>query len=182
MAKFNRSNDDGLKQAMICLNRNAKIGSGGPRFYVSGLGVVGDGNGKVALGYGKSKEVSDATKKALERATRAMKHVPMKSKRTVHYPLVGICGASKVLVFPANVGSGIKASKPCRAVFEAAGFKDIVAKSIGSRNPLNVAKAAIDALLSAQSPGFVRKKRGLYVSAKDVSLKDSDAKDVSDKE
>ncbi len=164
MAKFNKSNEDTSKKYVINLNRTAKVVRGGTNFSISSLVVVGDGGGKACLGFGKSKEAADATKKATDKAMRGMSFVPMKSKRTVHYPLVGICGASKVLIFPANIGSGIKASKVSRAIFEAVGFKDLVSKSLGSRNPINVAKATMNALLSAQSPRFVRKKRGLDIA------------------
>ena len=129
--------------------------------------VVGDGNGKVGVGYGKAREVPLAIQKAMEKARKDMKQVPIVDG-TLHYKAIGIHGAAKVFMKPASVGTGIIAGGAMRAVFEVVGVKNVLSKCIGSRNPINVVKATIEALNSMESPDYIAAKRGktclLYTS------------------
>jgi small subunit ribosomal protein S5 len=135
---------------------------GGRQFGFTALTVVGDGNGKVGVGYGKAREVPLAIQKAMEKARKDMKHVPIKDN-TLHYPAIGIHGAAKVFMKPASVGTGIIAGGAMRAVFEVVGVKNVLSKCIGSRNPINVVKATIEALNNMQSPDYIAAKRGKTV-------------------
>ena len=146
-------------ERVIQINRVAKVVKGGRRFSFTALVVVGDGNGKVAIGYGKAKEVPAAIQKAIEQARREMVEIPMAGQTIVHQQL-GRHGASKVLVKPAAPGTGVIAGGAVRQILEAAGIKDALAKSLGSPTHLNVAKAAMDALVSQRRPDEVAKMRG----------------------
>lgn len=143
---------DGLIDKLVAINRTAKVVKGGRRFGFTALVVVGDGNGRVGFGKGKAKEVMDARKKASDAAKKAMVRVPLREGRTIHHDIKGIAGAGKVIVRSAPPGTGIIAGGPMRAVFEALGVKDIVAKSTGSSNAFNMIRAAFDALQKTQSP------------------------------
>ncbi len=161
MARQNRpgSEQSQYDERVIQINRVAKVVKGGRRFSFTALVVVGDGNGKVAIGYGKAKEVPAAIQKAIEQARRDMVVIPMAGQTVVHTQ-VGVHGASKVLVKPAAPGTGVIAGGAVRQILEAAGIKDALAKSLGSPTHLNVAKAAMDALLSQRRPDEVAKMRG----------------------
>ena len=153
---------DGLEERLVSVNRVAKVVKGGRQFGFTALTVVGDGNGKIGVGYGKAREVPLAIQKAMEKARKDMVQVPIK-EGTLYYPIVGIHGAAKVFMQPASVGTGIIAGGAMRAVFEVVGVKNVLSKCIGSRNPINVVKATIDALNNMQSPDYIAAKRGKTV-------------------
>ncbi len=133
----------------------AKVVKGGRRFAFAALVVVGDQKGRVGYGAGKAREVPEAIRKATERAKRGMIRVPMKEGRTLHHDIEGRYGAGKVVLRSAAAGTGIIAGGPLRAVFETLGIGDVVAKSLGSRNPHNMVKAAFAALQRCASPRSV---------------------------
>ena len=138
--------DDGLIDKLVTINRVAKVVKGGRRFAFAALVVVGDQKGRVGYGAGKAREVPEAIRKATERAKRGMIRVPMKEGRTLHHDIEGRYGAGKVVLRTAVAGTGIIAGGPLRAVFETLGIGDVVAKSLGSRNPHNMVKATFAAL------------------------------------
>lgn len=150
---------DGLEERLVAVNRVAKVVKGGRQFGFTALTVVGDGNGKVGVGYGKAREVPLAIQKAMEKARKELRQVPLK-EGTLYYPVVGTHGAAKVFMQPASVGTGIIAGGAMRAVFEVVGVKNVLSKCIGSRNPINAVKATLDALCNMQSPEFMAAKRG----------------------
>jgi small subunit ribosomal protein S5 len=137
---------------------------GGRRFAFAALVVVGDQKGRVGYGAGKAREVPEAIRKATERAKRGMIRVPMKEGRTLHHDIEGRYGAGKVVLRTAVAGTGIIAGGPLRAVFETLGIGDVVAKSLGSRNPHNMVKATFAALERCASPRSVANRRGKKVS------------------
>lgn len=157
----NRRDDqsNGFDERVIQINRVAKVVQGGRRFSFTALVVVGDGNGKVGIGYGKAKEVPAAIQKGMEIARREMVEIPMAGQTIVHQ-ITGEHGASKVLVKPAAPGTGVIAGGAARQILEAAGIKDALAKSLGSPTHLNVAKAAMNALTGQRRPDEVAKLRG----------------------
>ena len=159
-----REPDDGIIEKMVSINRVAKVVKGGRRFAFAALMVVGDQKGRVGYGAGKAREVPEAIRKATERAKRAMIRVPMKEGRTLHHDVMGHFGAGNVILRSATAGTGIIAGGPLRAVFETLGIGDVVAKSLGSRNPHNMVKAAFDALKHCASPRSVATRRGKKVS------------------
>jgi small subunit ribosomal protein S5 len=146
-------------ERVIQINRVAKVVKGGRRFSFTALVVVGDGAGKVGIGYGKAKEVPAAIQKGMETARRAMVEIPMAGQTVVHQA-VGEHGASKVLIKPAAPGTGVIAGGAVRQILEAAGVKDALAKSLGSPTHLNVAKAAMNALTGQRRPDEVARLRG----------------------
>lgn len=153
---------DQLHEKLISVRRVAKVVKGGRIFGFSALTVVGDGAGRVGIGRGKAREVPAAVAKAMEKARRSMFKVELKGV-TLHHPVAASHGASKVVMRPASPGTGIIAGGAMRAIFEVAGVHDVLAKSIGSRNPINVAHATVKGLKSLQSPGRVAAKRGKKV-------------------
>src|SRR5580692_2173608 len=159
-----RDADDGIIDKMVSINRVAKVVKGGRRFAFAALMVVGDQKGRVGYGAGKAREVPEAIRKATERAKRAMIRVPMKEGRTLHHDVYGRFGAGKVILRTAIAGTGIIAGGPLRAVFETLGIGDVVAKSLGSRNPHNMVKATFAALERCASPRSVANRRGKKVS------------------
>ena len=136
---------------------------GGRRFGFAALVVVGDRKGRVGYGAGKAREVPEAIRKATEQARRSMIRVPLREGRTLHHDIVSSYGAGRVIVRAAKAGTGIIAGGPMRAIFEALGVHDIVAKSIGSANPHNMIKATFVALGQATSPRAVAARRGKKV-------------------
>ena len=156
--------DDGLIDKLVTINRVAKVVKGGRRFAFAALVVAGDQKGRVGWGHGKAREVPEAIRKATERAKRSMIRVPMKEGRTLHHDVEGRYGAGKVVLRTAVAGTGIIAGGPLRALFETLGIGDVVAKSLGSRNPHNMVKAAFDALHHCASPRSVANRRGKKVA------------------
>lgn len=155
-------NDDGLREKMIAVNRVTKVVKGGRIMAFAALTVVGDGDGRIGMGKGKAREVPSAVQKAMDEARRSMFKVSLKNG-TLHHEVVGEHGASRVIMMPAPKGTGIIAGGPMRAVFEAMGITDIVAKSHGSTNPYNLVRATLDALRKSTTPAEVAAKRGKTV-------------------
>jgi small subunit ribosomal protein S5 len=156
--------DDGLIDKLVTINRVAKVVKGGRRFAFAARVVVGDQKGRVGYGAGKAREVPEAIRKATERAKRGMIRVPLKEGRPLHHDIEGRYGAGKVVLRTAVAGTGIIAGGPLRAVFETLGIGDVVAKSLGSRNPHNMVKATFAALERCASPRSVANRRGKKVS------------------
>jgi len=151
--------DDGLREKMIAVNRVTKVVKGGRILGFAALTVVGDGDGRVGMGKGKSREVPVAVQKAMEEARRKMFKVTLKGG-TIQHALTGRHGAAKVMMSPAAEGTGIIAGGPMRAVFEVLGVTNVVAKSHGSTNPYNMVRATLDALQSMTTPSEIAAKRG----------------------
>ncbi len=154
--------DDGLKEKMIAVNRVTKVVKGGRILGFAALTVVGDGDGKVGMGKGKSREVPLAVQKAMDEARKNMVAVRMKGG-TFYHSVIGKHGASSVLIAPAEKGTGIIAGGPMRAIFEVMGVSDVVAKSFGSTNPYNLVRATLNGLKMMYSPSEVAKKRGMTI-------------------
>lgn len=164
MAGFDASQSgDDLIEKLVTVNRVAKVVKGGRQFGFTALAVVGDGQSKVGFGRGKAREVPVAIQKAMENARKDMRPVNLTEKGTVQYALNGIHGAAKVYMQPASEGTGVIAGGAMRAVFEAAGVHDVLAKCIGSNNPINVVRATLNGLTSMRSPEEVAAKRGKSV-------------------
>src|ERR1700676_2418889 len=159
-----REPDDGIIDKLVTINRVAKVVKGGRRFAFAALVVVGDQKGRVGYGAGKAREVPEALPKGTERAKKTMIRVPMKEGRTLHHDIRGTFGAGDVVIRAAPAGTGIIAGGPLRAVFETLGIGDVVAKSLGSRNPHNMVKATFAALSGVTSPRLVASRRGKKVS------------------
>jgi small subunit ribosomal protein S5 len=159
-----RDADDGIIDKLVTINRVAKVVKGGRRFAFAALVVVGDQKGRVGYGAGKAREVPEAIRKATERAKRGMIRVPMKEGRTLHHDIEGRYGAGKVVMRTAVAGTGIIAGGPLRALFETLGMGDVVAKSLGSRNPHNMVKAAFAGVQHCVSPRAIAARRGKKVS------------------
>ena len=156
--------DSEFVDKLVHINRVAKVVKGGRRFGFAALVVVGDQRGRVGFGHGKAREVPEAIRKATEAAKRALIRVPLREGRTLHHDVLGRHGAGKVICRAAPAGTGIIAGGPMRAVFETLGIGDVVAKSLGSRNPHNMVKATFNALTRCASPRSVASRRGKKVS------------------
>ncbi len=153
---------DNFQEKLVSVRRVAKVVKGGRQFGFAALTVVGDGAGRVGIGSGKAREVPAAVQKAMECARRNMVKVELKGP-TLHHEVVARHGASKVIMKPASVGTGIIAGGAMRAVFEVAGVHDVLAKCLGSRNPVNVVRATLNGLKAIHSPEAVARKRGKKV-------------------
>ncbi len=151
-------------EKLVSINRVAKVVKGGRRFSFAALVVVGDGNGMVGHGKGKAKEVPEAIKKATDEAKANMIRVPLRHGRTLHHDIKGRFDSGKVYLRSAPSGTGVIAGGPMRAVFEALGIQDIVAKSVGSSNPHNMVRATFEALKSSSSPKIIAMRRGLKIN------------------
>jgi small subunit ribosomal protein S5 len=163
MANFhNTPGDDDLLEKLVEINRVAKVVKGGRLFGFTALTVVGDGKGRVGLGRGKAREVPAAIQKAMENARKNMVRVSLHGG-TLHYAVTARHGAAKVYMQPASEGTGIIAGGPMRAVFEVLGVRDVLAKCIGSPNPINVIRATVAGLTGIQSPDRIAAKRSLSV-------------------
>ena len=156
--------DSEFVEKLVSINRVAKVGKGGRRFGFAALVVVGDGKGRVGYGSGKAREVPEAIRKATEQARRGMIRVPLREGRTLHHDITADYGAGSVIVRAAPQGTGIIAGGPARAIFEALGVKDVVAKSVGTSNPHNMIKATFEALSNVVSPRAVAARRGKRVA------------------
>ena len=159
--------DDGgeeLIEKLVHINRVSKTVKGGKRFGFAALVVVGDGKGRAGFGHGKAREVPEAISKATAAAKKAMIRVPLRDGRTLHHDGLGHFGAGRVTIRTAPAGTGIIAGGPMRAIFEALGVQDIVAKSVGTSNPHNMIKATFAALGHVTSPRAVAARRGKKVS------------------
>lgn len=167
MAKVDKKNaveeiDDGIREKMISVNRVTKVVKGGRILAFAALTVAGDGNGSVGMGTGKSREVPASVSKAMERARKSMKKVPL-NNGTIFHAVEGHHGASRVLLMPAAEGTGVIAGGPMRAVLDAVGVRNVLAKAYGSTNPYNMVRATLNALSNLRSPADIAAKRGKSV-------------------
>ncbi|MEE8237457.1 MAG: 30S ribosomal protein S5 [Gammaproteobacteria bacterium] len=151
-----------LQEKLVAVNRVAKVVKGGRQFGFTALAVVGDGNGRVGYGYGKARELPLAIQKAMQAGRQNLYSIHLKDE-TLQYELRGRHGATRVFMQPASEGTGIIAGGAMRAVFECAGVRNVLAKSYGSRNPINVVRATVDALVHMHSPQEIAAKRGKSV-------------------
>ena len=153
-----------LKDKLVSINRITKVVKGGRRFAFAALVVVGDQTGSIGVGQGKAKQVPDAIKKATETAKKNLFKVNLREGRTLHHDVLQKDGAGKVLLRSAPSGTGIIAGGPIRAACEVVGIQDIVAKSLGSSNPINVLRACLKALKNQNSPKAISRIRGKNIS------------------
>ena len=154
----NQSADD-LLEKLVAVNRTAKVVKGGRQFGFTALTVVGDGAGRVGFGFGKAREVPVAISKAMAQARKNLVNVSL-SNDTLHYAVKGEHGATRIFMQPASSGTGVIAGGGMRAVLECAGVRNVLAKSYGSRNPINVVRATVKALAQVRSPDDIAAKRG----------------------
>ena len=167
MAKVDKKNaveeiDDGIREKMIAVNRVTKVVKGGRILAFAALTVAGDGNGSIGMGTGKSREVPASVSKAMERARKSMKKVPL-NNGTIFHAVEGHHGASRVLLMPAAEGTGVIAGGQMRAVLDAVGVRNVLAKAYGSTNPYNMVRATLNALANLHSPADIAAKRGKTV-------------------
>ena len=160
MARVEKSQaTDEYLEKLVAVNRTSKTVKGGRQFGFTALTVVGDGAGRVGFGFGKAREVPVAISKAMAAARKNMVNVSLRNE-TLHYAVKGSHGATRVLMQPASDGTGVIAGGGMRAVLECAGVRNVLAKSYGSRNPINVVRATVKALADVRSPANIAAKRG----------------------
>ena len=167
MARNNKHQDNAapeLEERVVYINRVSKVVKGGRRFALTALVVVGDGNGRVGVGMGKSQEVPTAIKKGVEDAKKNMFTVPLTAEGSVPHEILGEYGAGRVLIKPAVPGTGVLAGGPVRAIMELAGVQNVITKSLGTDNAMNIVKAAAEGLKSMESPAQVAERRGISVA------------------
>jgi len=157
-----RENSDGLQEKLVAVNRVAKVVKGGRIFGFTALSVVGDGNGKVGFGYGKAREVPVAIQESMEKARRNMISVDLR-EGTLWHAVKARHAGSRIYMQPASQGTGVIAGGAMRAVLETVGVHNVLAKSVGSNNPINLVRATIKGLLAMQSPATIAAKRGKSV-------------------
>ena len=167
MAKVDKKNaaeeiDDGIREKMIAVNRVTKVVKGGRIMDFAALTVAGDGDGSIGMGTGKSREVPASVSKAMERARKSMIKVPL-NNGTIYHQVTGRHGASTVILMPASEGTGVIAGGPMRAVLDAVGIRNVLAKAYGSTNPYNMVRATLNALENLHSPADIAAKRGKTV-------------------
>lgn len=167
MAKVDKKNaaeeiDDGIREKMIAVNRVTKVVKGGRIMAFAALTVAGDGDGSIGMGTGKSREVPASVSKAMERARKSMIKVPL-NNGTIYHQVTGRHGASTVILMPASEGTGVIAGGPMRAVLDAVGIRNVLAKAYGSTNPYNMVRATLNALENLHSPADIAAKRGKTV-------------------
>jgi small subunit ribosomal protein S5 len=158
-----------LKDKVVHINRVAKVVKGGRRFSFTALVVVGDDSGHVGFGKGKAGEVPEAIRKAVEQAKRSLVKIPIKDG-TIPHKITGKYGAGRVVMLPARMGTGLIAGGPVRAIMEVAGIRNIVAKSLGSRNPINTVRATINGLLNLKDMSSVMKRTGMNEDRQEESI------------
>lgn len=161
-AQASDERDDGLKEKMVAINRVTKVVKGGRILGFAALTVVGDGDGKVGFGYGKAREVPVAIQKSMEQARKNLVNVDL-NNGTLWHPVKDGHGAARVFMQPASEGTGVIAGGAMRAVLEAVGVKNVLAKATGSRNPINLVRATVKGLAGMQSPARIAAKRGKKV-------------------
>lgn len=162
MATIDKNTADALQEKLVSVKRTAKVVKGGRIFGFAAIVVIGDSRGRIGFGMGKSREVPAAIQKAMESGRRNMYRIPLKGS-TIQHPIIGRHGATKVVMIPAGEGTGLIAGGAMRAVCEVIGIRDILAKCIGSRSPVNVVRATLKALTEMTTPEDIAAKRGLNV-------------------
>ncbi|MAG57561.1 MAG: 30S ribosomal protein S5 [Planctomycetes bacterium] len=156
------SRDDGFVETVVKINRCAKVMKGGRRFSFSALVVVGDGNGKVGVGFGKANDVPTSVEKGVKEARKAMAPIAL-SGRTIPHEVNGRFGAARVVMLPAAPGTGVIAGATMRAVLVAAGVQDVLTKSLGTSNPINLVKATMEGLMRLRTKEQVEELRGVSI-------------------
>jgi|SRR5690606_5798569 len=162
MSRYEQDNSDGMLEKLVAVNRVAKTVKGGRQFTFTALTVVGDGSGKVGFGYGKAREVPVAIQKSMESARKNMASIELNNGTLWHEVKAGH-GAARVYMQPASEGTGVIAGGAMRAVLEAVGVRNVLAKAVGSRNPINLVRATIKGLKAMHSPSVIAAKRGKTV-------------------